>query len=320
MMVIIIILIVLFALYLYNQYKANKTLWQVKKETEELRQERLEWHEKAATEWENERLQNQKQIMELVEKKNQIRESLQYERTRLEMLREQGKADVQKEIDKYKDTTTYAAEQYVNALEQKYQKIEQDYDAGIAQLNLRKQQVEDDLSKLKESLNAGIAAQQREREKIEKLDFYKLSVSASDEEDIKKLESLKLSLHQPIVLSKLIWSTYFQKQTTDMCNRILGTKPICGIYKITNIESQQCYIGQSLNCQDRWKAHCKCGCGIDASATNKLYNAMQKDGIWNFTFELLEACPREQLNEKEIYWINMYQSDKVGYNSTKGGS
>jgi len=36
------------------------------------------------------------------------------------------------------------------------------------------------------------------------------------------------------------------------------------------------------------KQHCKCGLGIDASATNKLYNTMQKDGVWNFTFELLE--------------------------------
>lgn len=319
-MVIMIILIILFALYLYNQYKANKTLWQLKKETEELRQERLDWHEKAATEWENERLQNQKKIMELVEKKNKIKESLKYEQARLEMLREQGQADIQKEIDQYKNSTSYAAEQYVNALERKYQKIECDYDAEIAELNTRKQQVEDDLSKLRESLKAGIAAQQREREKAEKLDFYKLSVSASDEEDIKKLESLKLSLHQPIVLSKFIWTVYFQKQTTEMCTRVFGKESVCGIYKITDLKTQQYYIGQSVSVQDRMKQHIRCGCGIEASATNKLYKAMQKDGVWNFTFELLEACPREQLNEKEKQWINMYQADIYGLNSTKGGS
>jgi hypothetical protein len=68
----------------------------------------------------------------------------------------------------------------------------------------------------------------------------------------------------------------------------------------------------------RWKDHCKCGLGIDAPSTNALYNAMQKDGVWNFSFELLETCPREQLNEKEAFWISMYQSNKFGYNSTKG--
>ena len=45
---------------------------------------------------------------------------------------------------------------------------------------------------------------------------------------------------------------------------------------------------------------------------------MQEIGIWNFSWELLEACPREQLNEKEKYYINLYQSQDFGYNSTKG--
>jgi len=45
---------------------------------------------------------------------------------------------------------------------------------------------------------------------------------------------------------------------------------------------------------------------------------MQKDKIWNFTFELLEACPKELLNEKERFWINMYQSNIYGLNTMKG--
>ena len=75
---------------------------------------------------------------------------------------------------------------------------------------------------------------------------------------------------------------------TELCDRVLGKNIVCGIYKITNLVTEQCYIGQSVNCSDRWKQHCKCGLGIEASSTNKLYNAMQKDGVWNFTFELLE--------------------------------
>ena len=102
------------------------------------------------------------------------------------------------------------------------------------------------------------------------------------------LEKLKISFHKPVVLSKLIWTQYFQKQMTELCDRVLGKKTICGIYKITNLLTEQCYIGQSVNISDRWKQHCKCGLGIEASATNKLYNSMQKDGVWNFSFELLE--------------------------------
>jgi hypothetical protein len=69
---------------------------------------------------------------------------------------------------------------------------------------------------------------------------------------------------------------------------------------------------------NRWKDHAKHGLGIDAPASNKLYTDMQEEGIWNFSWELLEECPREQLNEKERYYIDLYQSEKFGYNSTKG--
>ena len=116
----------------------------------------------------------------------------------------------------------------------------------------------------------------------------------------------------------LIWSTYFQKDMTALCNRILGTDTVTGIYKITNQENGKCYIGQSVDVSKRWKDHAKCGLGIDTPQGNKLYKDMQEVGIWNFSWELLEQCPREQLNEKEKYYIDLYQSQDFGYNSTKG--
>jgi hypothetical protein len=63
------------------------------------------------------------------------------------------------------------------------------------------------------------------------------------------LENLKVSFHKPVVLSKLIWTQYFQKQMTDLCNRVFGKKQLCGIYKITNLITEECYIGQSVNIQ-----------------------------------------------------------------------
>ena len=45
---------------------------------------------------------------------------------------------------------------------------------------------------------------------------------------------------------------------------------------------------------------------------------MLKDGVTNFTFELLEQCDRQLLNEKEKFYINLYQAYDYGYNSTIG--
>lgn len=181
-----------------------------------------------------------------------------------------------------------------------------------------KKEIQEELNNLKATLAAGIQAQIRERQKKEQINFYKLQINEIDLSDVKMLQNLKASFHKPVVLSKLIWSQYFQKQMTALCDRVLGKKVICGIYKITNLLTNECYIGQSINIGDRWKQHCKCGLGIQAPSTNILYNAMQRDKVWNFTFELLEECSRDKLNEKETFWIDMYQSNKFGYNATKG--
>ena len=59
------------------------------------------------------------------------------------------------------------------------------------------------------------------------------------------------------------------------------------------------------------------GLGIDTPQGNKLYKDMQDFGIWNFSWELLEECSKEQLNEKEKYYIELYQSKEYGYNTLK---
>lgn len=156
-------------------------------------------------------------------------------------------------------------------------------------------------------------------EKIKKdMSFYSLNPSQEDIDDIQTLERIKNKLHQPRILCMLIWSTYFQKPMTQLCNNILGVKEICGIYKITNQETNQCYIGQSVDIAKRWKDHIKCGLGIDTPANNKLYQSMAEYGVWNFTFEVLEECPKNQLNEKERFYIDLYQANEFGFNSNTG--
>lgn len=260
----------------------------------------------------------QNEISFLSSKKIKLIEEIEKEKQKADKIYEKEKKRISEQLEIYKKNTDYASEQYAYCLEKEYQKIEKEYDNKLKQIEQDKKDADSALQKLRDSLSAGVQAQLREKEKEESINFYKLNISESDLEDILSLNKLKITFHQPVVLSKLIWSTYFQKQTTEMCNRILGTTKKCGIYKITNLQSKQCYIGQSVDIATRWKDHIKCGLGIDASATNKLYKAMQKDGVWNFSFELMEECPRAQLNEKERFWIELYQSDKFGYNLTKG--
>lgn len=259
-----------------------------------------------------------KSINDLNLEKVKLYSEIETQKKNIDSIYESETARIQSEIERYKDKATYAAEEYVNSLKQSYTKAKEQHDAQLLQLEADKKESELALDKIRQSLSAGVQAKLRQQEKRTQLDFYKLNITDVELQDIQLLENVKLNLHNPVILSKLIWSTYFQKQTNELCNRVVGVNDKCGIYKITNINTEQVYIGQSVSISSRWKQHIKCGLGIDAPATNKLYNSMQKDGVWNFSFEVLEECPKDQLNEKEAEWINMYQSDKFGYNSTKG--
>ena len=295
--------IILFLFGLYELDKAKK----IKIDKEHI------LHKK---EREQQRLQDN--IDNLSNRRTELLRAVEDEQKRYDEICQNEKNKISEQLELYKQNTRYASEEYSSLLEEQYKTIEDEFDRQIKCLNEEKEKAKDSLQSLKDALSAGVQAQLREREKQEKENFYRLVICQAQLEDVMKLNSLKAGLHQPVVLSKLIWTQYFQKQTTELCNRVLGTTKVCGIYKITNLVTKQCYIGQSVDVAQRWKDHIKCGLGIDASATNKLYNAMQRDGVWNFTFELMEECPREQLNEKEKLWISLYQTNLYGFNLTKG--
>lgn len=88
----------------------------------------------------------------------------------------------------------------------------------------------------------------------------------------------------------------------------------CGIYKIQNKLNNKVYIGQSKNTQERWKHH------KNSNDNCSIHKAFKKYGIENFDFSIIEECEPSQLNEKEIYWINQYNSYWDGYNETFGGT
>lgn len=218
---------------------------------------------------------------------------------------------------------------YEYSLEKDYQEKEEEYDILVKELYKSYDNEQDrildqikweqsKLDNIRSTRAAAIQAQIKEREIKDQLSFYCLQPTENELDDIKALERVKPNLHQPRILCMLIWSTYFQKPMTALCNNVLGTAIVCGIYKITNQETGECYIGQAVDIAKRWKDHAKCGLGIDTPANNKLYKAIQEYGIWNFSWELLEKCNKEQLNEKEYFYIDLYDSKNYGYNSSSG--
>lgn len=75
-----------------------------------------------------------------------------------------------------------------------------------------------------------------------------------------------------------------------------------GIYKIENLINGKVYIGQSIHIERRWQEHCQ------PSSRSLVGKAIQKYGKEHFTFQILEECAEEQLDEIEERYISEYNS------------
>lgn len=103
---------------------------------------------------------------------------------------------------------------------------------------------------------------------------------------------------------------------------------MCGIYKVTNKINGKIYVGKSIDIKNRWSRHIS-----ESLVSEKLWkenyrhirtpfhSAIRKYGEENFNWEVIEECPRDQLNDREKYWIKeLFSNDRnVGYNVTMGG-
>lgn len=93
----------------------------------------------------------------------------------------------------------------------------------------------------------------------------------------------------------------------------------CGIYIIKNKINNKVYIGQSVDIMCRWYAHKNSAKGKSQDSYTKIHTVMNELGIDNFYIEILEECEYSKLDEREIYWIDFFNSYKNGYNMTLGG-
>ena len=205
---------------------------------------------------------------------------------------------IQARLKDYEDIGRLAIDQelQLKKIQCQEQKNQYEYELTLVQQEVQAEAAA--LQALKQTRKAAYQALLRQKEMKSKIDDYRLVPSSVELSDIKKLEKVKMELAKPRILSMLIWQTYWQPLAKIKFPIILKDKTKMGIYKITNTETNECYIGQAVDIYKRWNEHCKAGLGIDTPPGNKLYKAIQEYGLQNFTFEILLECNRDELNEK----------------------
>lgn len=225
----------------------------------------------------------------------------------------------------YKTKMQIAQENLEQSLEKEAQKYQENienfqiqYDETVAEMMKQYSVLENNIAEMKATNDAAVEAAKRAEEMKNKQDFYRIQLTAADVHEIELLRQVEPYLRDKEPLNKVIWKCYYEKPTTDLIGRVIGSGSHTGIYKITEISTGKCYIGQAANLSDRWKQHIKRGVGADAPTRNKLYPAMIAAGPENFTFEVVEICDRSALDEREKYWTDYFKAQEFGFSIRKG--
>ncbi len=211
------------------------------------------------------------------------------------------------------DALARALEQETEVFEANVEHFKVEYEDVVKALMEEFEGLSNNITILRATNDAAIAAAKRAEEMKDSQNYYRIQLSAADIKEIELLRSIEPHLRDKEPLNKVIWKVYYEKPTADMVGRVVGSGIHTGIYKITDIESGKCYVGQAANIADRWKQHIKRGVGAEAPTRNKLYPAMNSIGPENFTFEIIEECSRVALDEREDYWQDYFKAKEFGY-------
>ena len=298
------------------------------KRVEVLRKEASDWQNKIVS-YSNKEAQLQQSIAQLGEEQQEIRSNVTYLEQRKLDLTNDISASAQ-QAEQLKQSYELAEEQYrrnymnerkdwVEARQEEYLQMQEDFVKQFRDENRKKldvaQQLEQTLTALREKVSAATTLEKARAADENYEQFHSLQISEQDQYEIHKIKNavIGVSAVAQSAVAKVIWKVYYEKPYTDLIGRVCGSNAITGIYKITCIENKMCYVGQAVNIADRWKQHIKRAVGAEERTNNKLYPAMDKIGPWNFTFEVIEECPRELLNEREDYWQDFYGAKEYGY-------
>lgn len=159
---------------------------------------------------------------------------------------------------------------------------------------------------------------QRSRAIKENQSFYQIHLDDAARHDIGLLQSIKSQFSKFDILDKIIYDNYVKSPADEMIKRVTAGHNICGIYKVTRLSTGEIYVGQSVNIPHRWQQHVKScyHCGTISHST--FHTTLERDGIENFTWEVLEEVPKDKLTEREKFWIEFYDSKRYGLNMREG--
>lgn len=282
---------------------------------------------------ENEREKDLNVVKDLIQENKHQVELLSNQKRDLEERKSELNKDIAAQVDNierlkssYTTTEEEFKKKYMNERttwlkdrQEEYIKMQADFVEQFREQNKVKmtaaQELTEKLHELQSAADAAIEVAKRHAEGENFTRFHSLQMSPGALADVKKLEDIVPSVSKEAgeAIAKVIWKVYYEKPLSDLLGRVIGDKTITGIYRITNTITQMCYVGQAVDIGDRWRQHIKRALNAEPRTQNKLYPAMYEAGIENWTFEIIEECTRDKLNEREDYWQDFYKAKEYGY-------
>lgn len=295
-------------------------------------------------------------VYKVIKKLKELKQTLRYEKDLLNeiFLQKENEVELVKNIQdqsvqiqqEYEDMTTKIAEsqRLLDSYEQTYQameetqrvklqlseketldKLKEEHERVVEKLAEEKEEAEDLIKGLNEELkdyqtkrSAIIEGLKREKESRDKQDYYKILLTKEDIEDINYLKEFLNKIHKREVIAEVIYKVYIQEPAREMIDRVVGKGKISGIYRITNTQTEECYIGKGTDVRSRLLQHIKGTLGLQSIADQKIHREMADTGIQNWTFELLDQCDKTELTDREKFYIRLYKSNEYGFNQRIG--
>lgn len=227
---------------------------------------------------------------------------------------------------RYEETLMNIAKDKVEAEQEKMQKAAQEsFEKAMAEMDVQAEAARAQIEILTKEIAEYSAKQTaineailRQRALEEQQDFYRVCLGPEAANDVEILKEARRNLKKPEIIDKIIYDNYIAKPVLEMIKRVLQNTTCSGIYKITCIKTGEIYIGKSVDIKSRWQQHCKSAFNCGTIAHSLLHTKMKQYGIENFTFELVEQVPKEQLSEREKFYIDFYKTKETGLNERNG--
>lgn len=238
-------------------------------------------------------------------------------------LKETQQESIDKDLNFYRETKL---QEINNQRLTKEREASEEFDKFIAMINANKAVARIELDDIKEELEdfrrrREVINEQVLREKAlqDEENFYKVCLSDDDIDDLSIIKEIEHRFNNKMVLYRAAFDCYIKKPAQEMIKRVLNGRDPSGIYCITYRPTGEIYIGRSTHVGKRWMEHIKNAAKVgNQIAHTSLHTKMERDGIWNFGFQLLEEVEKEKLGEREKFYIDLYGS-KMLLNEKSGG-